>query len=283
MCCWPLLLLWGLLPWTAAGDSGRSYPHRTVLDSEGKYWLGWGQQGSRLAFRLEVRTAGYVGFGFSPTGTMAAADIVVGGVTHGRPYLQVRASPPGSRPARARVQATPGPPGLSPRASLEKPRVSEAPRTLTLAVRFCTSGAGGARVWAPNLPGALRSESSPRETEHLEPRQFFFSQHFPAPAPHLINPPRTHLPRSVPLYPQWERSGTPSFGDLRNSSGRGSGEKAWYFAVLLSRVGNLRTSPWLAILQPPGAGLKSATSSGENSERKVLENRLKKFVIASVV
>uniref|UniRef100_A0A8D1Y2D3 DOMON domain-containing protein n=1 Tax=Sus scrofa TaxID=9823 RepID=A0A8D1Y2D3_PIG len=89
MCRWPLLLLWGLLPGAAAGGSGRPLPHRTLLDPEGKYWLNWGPQGGRLAFRLEVRTAGYVGFGFSPTGAMAAADIVVGGVAHGRPYLQV--------------------------------------------------------------------------------------------------------------------------------------------------------------------------------------------------
>nr|XP_058938864.1 DBH-like monooxygenase protein 1 isoform X2 [Kogia breviceps] len=88
MCRWPLLLLCGLLPGAAAGGSGRPFPHRTLLDSEGKYWLSWGPRGGRLAFRLEVRTAGYVGFGFSPTGTMAAADIVVGGVLHGRPYLQ---------------------------------------------------------------------------------------------------------------------------------------------------------------------------------------------------
>uniref|UniRef100_A0A8C9BI47 Monooxygenase DBH like 1 n=1 Tax=Phocoena sinus TaxID=42100 RepID=A0A8C9BI47_PHOSS len=88
MCRWPLLLLCGLLPGAAAGGSGRPLPHRTLLDSEGKYWLSWGPRGGRLAFRLEVRTAGYVGFGFSPTGTMAAADIVVGGVLRGRPYLQ---------------------------------------------------------------------------------------------------------------------------------------------------------------------------------------------------
>ncbi|KAB0360265.1 hypothetical protein FD754_004421 [Muntiacus muntjak] len=88
MCRWPLLLLWGLLPRAAAGGSGGPFPHRTLLDSEGKYWLSWGPRGGRLAFRLEVRTAGYVGFGFSPTGAMAAADIVVGGVARGRPYLQ---------------------------------------------------------------------------------------------------------------------------------------------------------------------------------------------------
>lgn len=88
----PLLVLCALLPAAAAGDSGGSLgslPRRAMLDGEGRYWLGWGPRGGRLAFRLEVRTAGYVGFGFSPAGTMAAADIVVGGVAHGRPYLQV--------------------------------------------------------------------------------------------------------------------------------------------------------------------------------------------------
>lgn len=98
MCCWPLLVLWALLPCATAGDSGRTFPHRTVLDAEGKYGLSWGPRDGRLAFRLEVRTAGYVGFGFSPTGAMAAADIVVGGVAHGRPYLQVSASTPGVGP-----------------------------------------------------------------------------------------------------------------------------------------------------------------------------------------
>uniref|UniRef100_A0A9L0IFL1 Monooxygenase DBH like 1 n=1 Tax=Equus asinus TaxID=9793 RepID=A0A9L0IFL1_EQUAS len=88
----PLLLLGALLGGAAAGGSGRPLPHRTLLDPDGGYWLSWGPRGGRLAFRLEVRTAGYVGFGFSPTGAMAAADIVVGGVAHGRPYLQGRGS-----------------------------------------------------------------------------------------------------------------------------------------------------------------------------------------------
>lgn len=110
MCCWPLLVLWALLPCATAGDSGRTFPHRTFLDAEGKYGLSWGPRDGRLAFRLEVRTAGYVGFGFSPTGAMAAADIVVGGVAHGRPYLQVSASTPGvgpvPTPEHTRVTAT---------------------------------------------------------------------------------------------------------------------------------------------------------------------------------
>lgn len=108
MCSRPLLLLWALLPAAVAGGPGWTLPHRALLDSEGKYWLSWGPRDGRLAFRLEVHTAGYVGFGFSPTGAMASADIVVGGVADGRPYLQVSASPPGARPSEPHPVLTPG-------------------------------------------------------------------------------------------------------------------------------------------------------------------------------
>ncbi|XP_032647488.1 DBH-like monooxygenase protein 1 [Chelonoidis abingdonii] len=81
------LLLWGLLLPAATAAAGR-YPHSAVLDGAAGYRLLWGHQGSSISFRLEVRTQGYVGFGLSPTGAMAAADIVVGGVARGKPYLQ---------------------------------------------------------------------------------------------------------------------------------------------------------------------------------------------------
>uniref|UniRef100_A0A8C8AKU6 Monooxygenase DBH like 1 n=1 Tax=Otus sunia TaxID=257818 RepID=A0A8C8AKU6_9STRI len=64
------------------------YPHSAVLDGAAAYRLRWGRRGSALAFRLEVRTRGYVGFGLSASGGMASADIVVGGVERGQPYLQ---------------------------------------------------------------------------------------------------------------------------------------------------------------------------------------------------
>ncbi|XP_005280343.1 DBH-like monooxygenase protein 1 isoform X1 [Chrysemys picta bellii] len=83
---WPLLL-WGLLLPAATAAAGR-YPHSAVLDGAAGYRLLWGHQGSSISFRLEVRTQGYVGFGLSPTGAMASADIVVGGVARGKPYLQ---------------------------------------------------------------------------------------------------------------------------------------------------------------------------------------------------
>lgn len=87
------LVLGGLLCACArvcAGAGAGSYPHSAVLDGAGAYRLRWGRRGSALALRLEVRTRGYVGFGLSASGGMASADIVVGGVERGQPYLQVR-------------------------------------------------------------------------------------------------------------------------------------------------------------------------------------------------
>uniref|UniRef100_A0ACB8GC84 DBH-like monooxygenase protein 1 n=1 Tax=Sphaerodactylus townsendi TaxID=933632 RepID=A0ACB8GC84_9SAUR len=87
MSSWPPLLLlgsWALL----SAAVGRHYPHSAVLDGASRYRLSWAPQGGAIAFRLEVRTQGYVGFGFSPTGAMTSADIVVGGLDRGKPYLQ---------------------------------------------------------------------------------------------------------------------------------------------------------------------------------------------------
>lgn len=82
----------------AAAPPARSYPHSAVLDGAAAYRLRWGRRGSALAFLLEVRTRGYVGFGLSASGGMASADIVVGGVERGQPYLQVRTGSFPSRP-----------------------------------------------------------------------------------------------------------------------------------------------------------------------------------------
>lgn len=115
----PLLLLLGgplpRAPAPAAGCPGAPLPHRALLDAEGQYWLRWGPRGARLAFRLEARTAGYLGLGFSPSGSMAAADLVLGGVAHGRPYLQVsRSDPAPSAPAGRPAGRPPGRPAWEP-------------------------------------------------------------------------------------------------------------------------------------------------------------------------
>lgn len=87
---WPPPLLLLLLWWGLPAARGLHYPHSAVLDGASRYRLLWAPQGGSIAFRLEVHTRGYVGFGFSPTGAMASADLVLGGVDGGKPYLQVR-------------------------------------------------------------------------------------------------------------------------------------------------------------------------------------------------
>nr|XP_020635575.1 DBH-like monooxygenase protein 1 isoform X1 [Pogona vitticeps] len=80
--------LWLLFLAGLPAVGGRRYPHSAVLDGASRYRLSWAPESGAIAFRLEVRTQGYVGFGFSPTGAMASADIVVGGLDRGKPYLQ---------------------------------------------------------------------------------------------------------------------------------------------------------------------------------------------------
>lgn len=206
MCGWPLLLLWGLLPRAAAGGSGWPFPHRTLLDSEGKYWLSWGPRGGRLAFRLEVRTAGYVGFGFSPTGAMAAADIVVGGVARGRPYLQVRAY----RPSCSRPAEPPGRSGFragrrgwgAPRAtrlSLRRRLAAVAPVAPQPQPGFrypCDPlwhpGSQGPWGWAPQL-----RRRAPGKLNEVTLGSFPSLNTFLSPAPHSVHAPRAHLPRTT--------------------------------------------------------------------------------------
>uniref|UniRef100_A0AAY4CXG7 DOMON domain-containing protein n=1 Tax=Denticeps clupeoides TaxID=299321 RepID=A0AAY4CXG7_9TELE len=65
-----------------------SYKHRAALDADGKYDVKWRFDGATISFEVAVATRGYVGFGFSPSGAMARSDLVIGGVSGGRPYLQ---------------------------------------------------------------------------------------------------------------------------------------------------------------------------------------------------
>lgn len=77
---------------TFSQETGGGYKHSTVLDANGKYRLKWKFDDKTVTFELEVETTGYVGFGLSSNGAMALSDIVIGGVSNGRPYLQVQPS-----------------------------------------------------------------------------------------------------------------------------------------------------------------------------------------------
>nr|XP_032817813.1 DBH-like monooxygenase protein 1 isoform X2 [Petromyzon marinus] len=108
MLCWTRRALEALLWLCLAAGLGspssrdsRSWERSAELDEGGRVRLSWsatragygdesgGQRRESIAFRVEARTTGWVGLGFSPAGSMAGADLVIGGVTtNGKPYLQ---------------------------------------------------------------------------------------------------------------------------------------------------------------------------------------------------
>lgn len=56
------------VPWT----------HSQVLDKNGNIILRWQPRHQEISFRVEAKTKGYIGIGFSPNGGMEGADIVIG-------------------------------------------------------------------------------------------------------------------------------------------------------------------------------------------------------------
>lgn len=44
---------------------------------------------TEITFEIQVRTLGYIGFGFSPDGERSGSDIVIGWVDHGQSYFHV--------------------------------------------------------------------------------------------------------------------------------------------------------------------------------------------------
>lgn len=65
---------------TTSGRVPMRWTRSQVLDERGDVVLSWQPRHREVAFRLEARTRGYVGIGFSPTGGMAGADVAVGWV-----------------------------------------------------------------------------------------------------------------------------------------------------------------------------------------------------------
>ncbi|KAK9887700.1 hypothetical protein WA026_000021 [Henosepilachna vigintioctopunctata] len=56
------------------------WTHSEILDKDGAVVLKWQPRHQEILFRVEARTRGYVGIGFSPNGGMENADIVIGWV-----------------------------------------------------------------------------------------------------------------------------------------------------------------------------------------------------------
>lgn len=72
-------------------DELDQWTHSEVLDRDGAVILRWQPRHQEILFRVEARTRGYIGIGFSPNGGMEDADIVIGWVDdrNGRAYLHV--------------------------------------------------------------------------------------------------------------------------------------------------------------------------------------------------
>ncbi|KAG0721915.1 DBH-like monooxygenase protein 1 [Chionoecetes opilio] len=57
-----------------------TFMHTLVLDTQGSFLMLWTPREDDIVFEIQVGTTGYVGLGFSPTGGMTGADIVLGWV-----------------------------------------------------------------------------------------------------------------------------------------------------------------------------------------------------------
>lgn len=66
------------------------WAHSAYLSPDYRMLWSLGPGPQDITIELQVRTLGYVGFGFSKDGRMAGADMVVGWVDHGQVYFQVK-------------------------------------------------------------------------------------------------------------------------------------------------------------------------------------------------
>ena len=75
------VLLWQLILLLSAvlleGSSQLGFSHHLVLDREEKVQLAWRTETTGITFRYSVATHGYIGLGFSPSGGMHGADIML--------------------------------------------------------------------------------------------------------------------------------------------------------------------------------------------------------------
>lgn len=65
------------------------WSHSKMLSPDYRLLWSLGPGPQDITFELQVRTLGYVGFGFSKDGKMDGADMIVGWVDHGQVYFQV--------------------------------------------------------------------------------------------------------------------------------------------------------------------------------------------------
>ncbi|KAB0798512.1 hypothetical protein PPYR_09505 [Photinus pyralis] len=86
---WTLFLVWCVLCLYELTDAAR-WAHSAMLSPDYRLLWSLGPSPQDITFELQVRTLGYVGFGFSKDGRMAGSDMIVGWVDQGQVYFQDR-------------------------------------------------------------------------------------------------------------------------------------------------------------------------------------------------
>lgn len=75
---------------TAAGAQQQATPvWDHAIDLNEDFRILWQIINQDITFEIQARTLGYVGFGFSPDGNVAGADMAIGWVDKGQTYFQV--------------------------------------------------------------------------------------------------------------------------------------------------------------------------------------------------
>jgi len=70
-----------VLCWLVGAVHSAQFTHHTLLDIQQRYLLEWRPEPATITFRVSVRTRGYVGLGFSPSGGMYGADMALAWVS----------------------------------------------------------------------------------------------------------------------------------------------------------------------------------------------------------
>lgn len=78
----------------SSGSSNSLVDWSHSIDLDENYRVYWSIADQEITFEIQVRATGYVGFGFSPDGTIYAADMVIGWIDGGQPYFQVCVNKP---------------------------------------------------------------------------------------------------------------------------------------------------------------------------------------------
>lgn len=65
------------------------WAHSAMLSPDYRILWSFAPGPQDITFELQVRTLGYIGFGFSKDGRMAGADMIIGWVDQGQVYFQV--------------------------------------------------------------------------------------------------------------------------------------------------------------------------------------------------